>query len=116
MNGPHRRPLFDRFDALDTLELVDELKGALQRVLDIYDEHTDPVDGSWNSGNDIVEQVYDFLVAHVTGPRCSGPDHQGPVVIAGTETIDDGIAVTLRCETCKATTETSIGLDEVEWS
>lgn len=99
-------------------ELLDDRDGIVKATIGIFDNSEDD-SGQWGSACDIVEAVYDL---HLNESRRLGlacmkrGEHDGPIVVADTTPIDDGIGVTLRCEACKATTDSSIGLDELDWS
>ncbi len=46
---------------------------------------------------------------------CWDGEHHGPVVCVGDEPIDHGVGFLFRCETCLATGNSSIDIDDISW-
>jgi hypothetical protein len=116
------REWLDAADAsTDEYEIVAGLLDVLAQIADIFHDGSSP-DG-WDIA--IMSDVAALMTAHgfaSRGPGFVDPDkwcwdgvHSGPIVVSGTEPIDNGIGIFLRCETCGAGTDTSIDLDDIGW-
>lgn len=114
----------DWLDAADgsteEYDIVVGLATILDQIADVFHEGSSP--NGWDVA--IMDDVAAIMTR--TGFNSRGPgfvdpdkwcweDHLGPVSVSATEPIDDGVALTMKCGACGATSETSVSLDELDW-
>ena len=105
----------------DEYDIISGLIVTLNQIANIFHDGSSP--NGWDIA--IMNDVGAVMTSggfNSRGPGFVDPnewcwdEHVGPVVVTGTEPIDNGFGIFLRCETCGAGADASVDLNEVDWN